>query len=481
MASSVASYRSTSPQGALESVDFSAVTGQSFAFFHLRDAAEVAAFKQKITAAPFRQEIVGTTTVAGKPVIIARSHLDSTQVIRGFAEQGDELIPYTKKPVLDAWRIRSILGTVGQLLQLASSFLRPETALTKGKGIWKRVDKSIFVFAGTNLTANGMNLMYNHGEVVEDKYKLNNLKQYVNRTVSPLLPGNVTPIDVADSRAQLRQEDKLHPFLENPKIFIERHSVKIGELGLRYLGALGLAFPAANWKTAFRNKTWPPRDASPLRVYTGLSSIAGKTVALTSKIPDPYNPEPRTWLDMVREKCTFLMGGLVEVTSFGTLAYDCFFGAGKKGGSRAIACGGKQLSRDWLGGIGAALFTIGYIVRSWAPFGVRRVDMKELYAHASDSLAQVPADKLPQLLVNLSANLSEHFTGRQHVDFAEIYTNIAEDMHRYHPAAEWLKAPTAPAEVSKPASVSHQKAPQNHIQITDAKRVDIPAQKRAIG
>jgi hypothetical protein len=364
-------------------------------------------------------------------------------MLDALVAQGESLELAVDAQPFDAWKTRSILGFGGQILQLASSFMRPPIA-----GIGKRLDSSLFVFAAANLLANTINLKYDHGEQVDDKHQLRYLKQKVNRELSVHLKDSEAPIDIDENRQALRPHEEPHHKLDGAKNFLRRHSVAIGELGLRYFGAIALAFPARYWKAAVVNRSFPAMDPSPLRVYTGLSSIVGKTVALTSKIPDPYNPKPHTWVDQFREKASFLTGGLIEVTSFTVLAYDAFT---RKNG---LLIGGK-VRRDWLGGIGASMFTLGYIVRSWAKFGERTVNMDELCAHASDTIAKTSPEKVTQLLANTAASLAEHFKDRPTAGFAAIYTQLANDFSYYHP-------PQPAEQPSKVQDISHLKSKALH-------------------
>lgn len=428
----VTSYRATSAYGLLSSVDFSTVGGKNLAFFELRDVEKVEAFKQILSAAPLNQKLVATTHVAGKAVLVAQSVAPPSMVLKALGERGESFEKASKGQGFNAWKLRSVLGFTGQALQLTSSFLRPPNAQTMGKGVWQRLDSSVFVFAAANLAANTINLVYDQGEQLSDTHQLRYLKQRVNRELSPHLKPGETPLDIDEKRTALRHtDDAPQSFSDRAKSFLGKHSVGIGELGLRYLGAFGLVFPAKNWKSIPSKGLWSQRDPSGWRVYTGLSSIIGKSVALSAEIPDPYNPKPRTALDHFREKFSFLAGGLIEVTSFSALAYDAFFHTSGKNGGRGVMLKGK-LHPDWLGGVGATLFTLGYIVRSWAKYGERKVNMPELYAHASDTLAETPPEKIPQLLANTSASLAEHFSDKSKLTFASIYTNLVGDLQRHH-------------------------------------------------
>lgn len=415
-------YRAASARGLVQSVDFSTVAGKNYTFFQLYDQAGLDEIRTLMTAAPIAQEVIAITHIDGKPMLVMHNHASPFTILEALKARGEILAPVQQKKSFDAWKVRSILGFGGQGLQLVSSFLRPS----------RQVDTSVLVFATSNLAANSINLIYK-SEKVEDKHQLRYLKQRVNRELSPHLKATEAPISIDDHRTKLRKTGPEDRPLDEARGFMRRHSVQIGELGLRCLGAIGLAFPARYWKAGWQKRTIPQMDSSTLRRYTGLSSLAGKGIAFTSKIEDPYNPKPQTFFDSLREKYTFLAGGLIEVTSFSALAYDCFFNSSGTDANikRGLLINGKH-HRDWLGGIGATMFVLGYIVRSWAKFGERQVDMTELYAHASDMLAETPPDKIPQLLANTAASLSEHFGKPEKLGFSTIYSNLLNDLSKYH-------------------------------------------------
>jgi len=154
-------------------------------------------------------------------------------------------------------------------------------------------------------------------------------------------------------------------------------------------------------------------------------SLTGKTTALPSKAPDPYNPKPHTWLDTLREKFTFRTGGLIETVAFGMVGADAFMN--KK---ISFKKGGKQY-RDYISGIGGTLFTIRYLIRYWAPFGIKEMNMDEMYAHVTDSLAKMPPGKLPQLMAETAADLTDHFKDK-HLEYGKVFTQLMNELYRYH-------------------------------------------------
>ena len=86
---------------------------------------------------------------------------------------------------------------------------------------------------------------------------------------------------------------------------------------------------------------------------------------------------------------------------------------------------------DFISGIGGVLFTIRYAMRHWAPFGVRDTNMPEIYAHVTDSLAKMPPDKLPQLLADTAADITDHFKDK-HLKYGEVFNQLLIDLYRYH-------------------------------------------------
>jgi hypothetical protein len=362
--------------------------------------------------------------VKGQPMLVAIGPRIEPQLISHLSVIGGPLTPAAEKKPFDAWKIRSLLGFGGQTLQLASSIMK------------NKVDGPLLLFASTNLAANTINLVYK-GQKRDDPHQMHLLKTEINQLVSSRLPEQRLLPDINDNRSLLREhirDNAPHPAHH----FMQRYSVNVGELGLRYIGAFGMAFPASDWKAAMSEGRLPMTNkASPVRTFTGLASILGKTVATTAKVPDPYNPAPHSKLDEIREKYSFLGGGLIEAGAFSALAYDAYTNSspvmrnGTLDTSRSIKFGGKY-HRDWLSATGAALFVGGYIVRSWAKYGERRVDMHEVYAHASDAIALLPQEQIPQAIADVSAYLANHFKGKTDPKFGEIYNKISDDLSVEH-------------------------------------------------
>jgi len=117
--------------------------------------------------------------------------------------------------------------------------------------------------------------------------------------------------------------------------------------------------------------------------------------------------------------------GFLECSGSSYLAADRF-----RNPKRRIVLGGKEY-QDFLGGIGGMLFSTAFAMRLFAPYGVKEVNMEEVYAHATDTLAKTPPEKLPQLMADTTATLKEHFKDKD-IAFSEIFIRMMSDMYRYH-------------------------------------------------
>lgn len=455
----MAVYKNKKASAALTRVEVThAVDGRNV-FFYLQDAAAIADLKRSMADSGLSLNIQAETKLGNNLVLIANTSADEKSIASWLSKQ-DIGISHKQKSV-DPWVIRSILGFGGQTLQLASAFMRPN-----GK-----IDPTLFIFATANMTANIINLMYKSQDL-DDPHQLKFLKERYNRSLTPHLEAGEFAPNTADNLKDNRKtgEEKPQSFDD----FMRRNSVGVGELGLRYLGAFGMAYPyeikgSNNWWGAIKEGGLPKLNPNKWRQFAGLSSIFGKTVALSSKVEDPYNPASHSWLDTVREKFTFIGGGIIEAGSFSALAYDCFVNSKKDTQNRGIkwpSWAPKGLAntqtRDWLGGVGASMFVTGYIVRSWAQYGKRNVDMDELYAHVSDTLAKTTPEKLSQLVADTAVDIKHHFKDKTDLDYGTIYTALVNDLKRYHHIE--IAPPIEPKSDSHSPKISHDITPSVKVQ-----------------
>ncbi len=422
----MAVFENAKQESPIKSVEFSPVSDGNFSFFYIDSPISKEGVKKWLTSAEVGQEVVAETQVGSCPVLVTHGDKPKDELLQLLEKRGEQMQPYQrKKPFSEqAWQTGASMAFVGQLMQLTSSFLRPD----------RKPDWSLRLFAVPNLLATTWIYFYG-AQRSDDQNRLTYLKKHFNEELGTHAPGGQQSLpDIHDNRLDLHGQQK-EPETVKQKLdgFLRQYSVRIGEIGLRYFGVIALAFPMNKWGAGlkkgaageFKEAYQISRNENSWTHYAGLGSIAGKTIAITSKAEDPYNPKPSGWLSRMREKYTFNTGGALETVAFGALAMDGFR---KK---KISFTKGGPVHRDYISAIGGALFTIRYVIRFWAPFGVRDMNMPELYAHVTDSLAQMPPDKLPQLVADTAADLTTHFKDK-HLKYGEVFTQLLNDLYRYH-------------------------------------------------
>jgi hypothetical protein len=427
-------YKNANKSGIISKFEYASTQKGSKLFLHLRDETAVDRIKDMLSKSGAKLNWVAHSNLGNSVVLVGHSSHETDKAVLGTLEKnGEHLERVAQHKAVDPWVIRSLLGFGGQALTLTSAMMRPPKPEAKGRR--GKLDKTLFVFATANLTANVINLAFK-AQSTKDPSQLRYLKEQLNNRLSPEMePGHFAP-SADDERNAFREKSPEDTGTRAAFTrFMERYSVNIGELGLRFLGAFNLVSPMGNWKSILKGKAPALNKEAPLRMAVGIGSIVGKGMALTSKIPDPYNDKPKTKWDTFREKYSFLAGGIVEAGAFSVLAYDNFTSSkplsATQPSKRSIMFKGRPY-RDILGTAGAAMFVTGYIIRSWAKFGTRHVDMDELYAHVSDTLAQLPPEKIPQLLADTTAYIQTHFKDTENLEFGSIYTALKNDLKRYH-------------------------------------------------
>ncbi len=446
-------FNNINPSSSLVCVEFEPRPEGNLAFFHLKRGTDTAELKQWLSSANVGEELVAETQLEKHPVLIVRGAKSQNEILGVLATRDEQFRPAPFKHGVDIWGLRGNFSNAGQALQLLSSFM--------GKGF----DGATFTFAVSSIAANTINILFG-AEKSKDVHHLRALKEEFNKKFSEYMPQGATLHAPDEQRAELRKEpEKPKSAGEKFKDYMRRNSVRIGEIGLRYFGSIALVFPIKNWKLGWQEFTSAQgtlksaiRQASNLEtesklakgingdkatLWVGVTYLIGKTIALFSKVPDrAYDPKPHTWLDTVREKYLFKLSSLIEAGAAGTLAYDRFVNRTilpsklKMGKFQPFSAFGDKKLPDFLGGTGGAVFTAGLIIRYFAPFGSKVMNMEEINAHITDTLAQVPPEKLPQLIAESAATLVEHFKkAGKPMDFSKVYTQITTDLYRYHDVA----------------------------------------------
>lgn len=473
-------YNNGTKDSAIASVEFSPLPEGNLTFVKLRDPVQKDAIRRWLTSAEVGQQIIAESLIDDQPILITQGKKSQAEVLGILQARGDVLKLNQPKHKTDLWKWRGTMGTVGQLGQLASAFLVMPDAMGA-----RKVDHATLMFAVSNLLANGINIAFG-AEKQDDKHQLHYLKEKFNHDLKPYLAAGQSLPSTDGTRAALRKES------EKPKSlygkfhdFMQHNSVWLGEIGLRYFGSFALAFPITNRQTKqFSFKGWGDglKKLSKLdlpgaydvahnkdNIYSlagGLTYLTGKSIAFTSKIPDPYDPRPHTMLDTVREHVTFHLSSLIEMCAGSTIAYDRLSLSKNPAKPYKLMLpelkvlgqfSGMKFKRDWFGGIGGLLFASAYLTRFFAPFGEKRLDIEELKAHVTDSLARMPADQIPQLLADCASTIKEHVKGKP-VEFGQIYTQMLSDLYRYHHISLKNMPPTAIDPAAAPAEKGTQNA-----------------------
>lgn len=444
-----------SPIGTLESVSVDGKKSHAmltFCYVNQPDRLEEA--KALLAHALPHQKLAGVTQAGGRPVLILSGREPVEAVIEQLHGPTLDFVKARASKSFDAWKWRGLLSNGGQGLQLLSA------AFKKEKGF----DHSVLGFAVFNIAANVINMIFG-GENKPDPHRLRLLKNEFNQQLAPFVKDNAALPDPEATLTKGRKQKKSVALGEAIYGFLDRNSVVFGEIGLRYVGAFNLAFPIMQWagkgREAFRlteggfgskmkagviaaGKNFH-NGHDKLIFYSGIAYLVGKTIALCSKVPDPYDPKPHSTLDYIRENVLFKMSTAIETGAAATLALN-----GLKPGKQTPANPeGVRLytrnrnywvpeifkhhqfvTRDWFGALGGGLFTGGLLIRFAAPFGKREVNLKELYAHVAQGLAQVPAEQLPQLVADSATAIKAQFPDRA-LEFGAIYAGLVQELQRY--------------------------------------------------
>jgi len=438
----MAVYKNLSRKSPLSGVEFTPVSQGNFAFFYVDSPLKTDGVKAWL--ASVGEQVVGTAQSGGHPVLVTRGAKSEKEMLELLSGLGDTMvlqkdkIPFSEK----AWKVGGGIAFVGQGMQLASSFLRPD----------RKADWALRLFAIPNIIATTVTWLYG-AQRSPDNNRLHALKEQFNHSLGEHVPDGTLPA-TNENRASLHYDHTARKtFSEKTDNYLKRHSVNVFETLMRYFGVFALSFPYDKWKDGwqkvkngeFRNAYKTSRNPNRWTHFSGLACIVGKTIGLSAKAPDPYDPKPPGATDQIREQLSFRLDGWIETLAFGTLAADAF--AHKK---ISFKKGGKEYP-DFISGIGGALFSIRYALRHWAPFGVKELDTEELFAHVTDGLAQVPLADLPNVMAETAASLTEQLKDKR-MHYGEIYTRLMTDLYHYHHIAlPTLNLDIVPAPPENPA------------------------------
>ena len=398
-------YANLKKDSPISSVEFSPAIDGNLSFFHVKKFADLDAVKQSLSL-ELGQNIVAESVSHGDTILAMRGNTSQSDIIKTLAAKGDILTPVLAKRKIDPWVVRGNLSILGQSGQLTSALtaagltvLAKKNAVIEAKALGKDIpkalkdalmnaetedlrrkafDPAVGMFAIFNLAANLTNVLFG-AEKRTDEHKLRFMKQHINDMVSPHLAEGTQAIDVNDKRADLRKEpERPKSIAERFVAFMHRNSVTFGEIGLRVVGAAALVFPifkenehgklsSVHLKHGFRellHGKWGAAQKTLVNqnktiFLAGTAYLVGKTIALTSKVPDPYNPQHHSFIDKVREQVSFRLSSIIEAGAAGFIAWDAFFA------KRTYLPKGflglkepKVWKRDYFSFIGGLIFTV---------------------------------------------------------------------------------------------------------------------------
>jgi hypothetical protein len=450
-------YINQRPDSPLHSVEFATVEGIHYCFFRLAPHGNRAEVEALLQHAGIHQTIVTETKADGEPLLVTQGHATPEQILQALNTQGNSFAAAAAEAKkFNPWAWRGITSVIGQSLQIASSFT----------GVGAKADRSaIFGFASLNLIANFINIKFG-GQKKDDKRQLRLLKEQFNQQLAPYVaPGTALP-DPDDNRLKAyAASEPGQTFGQQTSGFVQKYSVSAGEIGLRTVGSLSLAFPLNQMKNAVSamkesgtlgerlgNAVSVARNSNVKTFRVGLAMLTGKFISFLAKEPDPYNPKLPSLIDHLREKVMFRLSSVVEGGAASYMAYDRFK-------NQKIKLGGKEYT-DHFGGWGNMVFVGGYGVRYTAPYGTLEVNMPELYSHITDGLAKLPPEHIAPVMAKTAFDLSQHFKDKK-LDIATAYSEMAGMLKKHHgitlPSAPAMAAPAIAA--SAPAIVTPAPAP----------------------
>ena len=443
----MALYNNKNTASPVASVEFAPVVEGNFSFFSVNKPEEKEAVKQWLKT-EIGQKIISDTVVGGKPMLVGHGAKKPDEILKIMTERGDALVfePPPRK-AMDTWKVISMFAVPGQMMQLASAFMKPK------KPGQSNLNWGLLIFSASSLLGHAIGWTYG-SQKTDDEHRLDYSKRHFNQKMASYVPDGLQLPYIQEDRSSLRDEPTgPKTSLQKANDFMRKNSVTFGELFLRYFGAFALAFPTNKWKSGFSKLNngkfkaafHEAKNPSTLLVTTGLMSILGKSIALFSKAPDPYDPKPKTWMDKIREKYIFNIGGNIEAVAFGIMAYE-----GATNPQNKILWREKPV-QNYLSAFGAAMFSTRYVIRNWAKYGEKEFDMEELRAHVTDSLAIMPHGKLPQLIGDTAADLTDHFKDKK-LRFGEVYMGLRGEMQRYHSYHSYYgNSPNRPPQDKSPA------------------------------
>lgn len=419
----MADYIAKSADTLFAKVEFNTVPEGNRAVFYARNAETAPLLRDKLEAAG--QIIQSQSQIGKRPVFVTRGPLAEKELLKTVAPDGGMSRQFNKRSFRQyAWQIRSGLGILGQSLVLYSS-------ISSGK-----FNPQIAKFAGSNLIANLIVMFYGSAKSA-DANRLTKSKTDLNLQLASYVDAEELP--TSESKRSHRYEEFKPATIGSRLDSILRGNSSNISIGLRYFGAWNLfsrgiktdgffKLAREHPTEALKNITQPANGGFAAKTnriekskfWTGAAILTGKTLSVNADTPDPYSNTKPGFFGKLREKVFFNLGGFIEMGSYARIAFENFKGLQDETGRP-----------NYFRATGFSMFTLGYLIRSFAKSGVREMDFKELYSHTVDSLAKIPADKRQEALTRAATQITNDFSDKN-LRYVDVYDTLRERLFTYH-------------------------------------------------
>jgi hypothetical protein len=430
----------------IQTAEFVEIEGTHYALLHVGANTGVQAVNAALTRMPERSVLVTEMAhESGDITVLCKMPCPPDVMLEALAANGHELQPEPpEKKAFNPWFWRGATSIVGQSLQIVSSLntYDPKKIGDDGRPT-NAPDGALLGFAVMNLAANACNMIFG-SQHKPDVHQLKQLKESFNQQWQPYII-TASGLPSVDEKAMQRRPTVPRSLGEKLYDFARSQSVTLGEVGLRMAGTTSLIFPITTWSTAipmamrgdFAGAYNFAINKDQTTLKAGVATMVGKISGLLATEQDPYNPEPKTALDIFRQDIAFKLSSLIEGGAAAYMMHDRFTNKyttiGYKGRLDSPDFEPKgTLRRDWAGTMGNAAFIDGYIMRYFAKVGSLDVDMKELCAHISDGMAQLPKEMIPDALAATALGLKLHFHDKKDITASGIYTAVEQDLANQH-------------------------------------------------
>lgn len=416
-------FISQQANGPIRSVVFQSDGAENYSFVSV-SSDEAAKRVEALLAQPHcGYKAISSTDAQGGKLLIFKGTASPENVIHILSSSEQTFSPLEPDKKFNPWKWRGLTSIIGQSGQLLSAwFVLSHAKKINAENLRDvRADSAAIAgFAALNLVANVINIVFG-AQKKSDPHQLMYLKDQFNQQFVTA-HGAVATLDAPD--AQLLETG------HKQGTFLQRNSVAFGEVFLRTLGSISLAFPLTQFARAakvfkaegLKASYEVAKNKDKVTFIYGLAMLMGKFTSFFASEPDPYNPEPPSAWRSFREKVAFKLSSVIE-------GAGAVFATGDRFNRKKIYVGNKQIP-DMPGTIGNAVFVGGYAIRYTAPYGTLEVDMPELYTHAAKAIAQLPLDKQADEVSRTALWMSEHF--------AEKAQKLGEKGEQFHLPAIYL-------------------------------------------